>query len=276
MASKLGLLMVLWGVAQLESAVIPKETYYTFLGTYGRLGKGGKYDEVDYYVTFNSKVPIDAERDCEAVFAAHGGGSLVEFGDVAEMDAVNRWLDQYGAGLLYWTGGVYDAIDGYYWKESNEIMTAPVIQHILVTSPPRKVDQLVFSHDSSRRYHMELRPNSNAEAYICEVKRPEKAKSTVETQEKYDCILERIRLAGLPDDTNYWTAGNDLGHEGDFLWDGVGTRVAQFYPAGNGQPDNMGGHENCVSVRKVFPGAVQSAHCMNDEVCDLKFATLCE
>lgn len=58
-------------------------------------------------------------------------------------------------------------------------MTAPVIQHILVTSPPRKVDQLVFSHDSSRRYHMELRPNSNAEAYICEVKRPEKAKCAV-------------------------------------------------------------------------------------------------
>lgn len=31
MASKLGLLMVLWGVAQLESAVIPKETCKSYL-----------------------------------------------------------------------------------------------------------------------------------------------------------------------------------------------------------------------------------------------------
>ncbi|OXA41189.1 uncharacterized protein LOC110860250 [Folsomia candida] len=180
MDSKFGFLALLLGVAQGAPSfpVALTGTNFTLVGTYAGVGRSGEYVESDYNVTFNSKVPIDAERDCDAVFAGLGGGKLVEFGEVGEMDAVNKWLDQYGAGLLYWTGGVYDVKDGYYWKDSNEDMAVPVIQHIMITTPPRKVDQLVFSHDSARRFHMELRPNSNPEAYICEVKRPESGRKS--------------------------------------------------------------------------------------------------
>ncbi len=39
---------------------------------------------------------------------------------------------------------------------------------------------------------------------------------------------------------------------------------------------NQGGVENCVSLRKVYPGNGARSHGMNDEICSLKFATLCE
>ncbi len=80
------------------------------------------------------------------------------------------------------------------------------------------------------------------------------------------------------DSTNYWIGANDLDHEGDFVWKTSGEVVTLFYPHGtHGQPDNQGGVENCVSLRKVYPGnGVRSQHEMNDEICSLKFATLCE
>jgi hypothetical protein len=100
----------------------------------------------------------------------------------------------------------------------------------------------------------------------------------VESQEKYDCLLQLIKISGLPDATNYWTGGNDIAREGNFTWLSNGKPVDTFYPLGNGQPDNggPGGNEDCVSLRKIFGSDANPMHVMNDEICDLKFYFICD
>jgi hypothetical protein len=43
-------------------------------------------------------VPVDAIADCDSAFAHMGGGHLVEFQSLAEMQEINTYLDHYGAG----------------------------------------------------------------------------------------------------------------------------------------------------------------------------------
>jgi len=100
---------------------------------------------------------------------------------------------------------------------------------------------------------------------------------SVQSQEKFDCLLGFIGNSGLSAESNFWTSGNDVETEGIFVWGSSGDLVDRFYPVGNNQPDNAGGNENCVSLRQVFPGgAAADSYVMNDEVCDLEFDFICE
>lgn len=87
-------------------------------------------------------------------------------------------------------------------------------------------------------------------------------------------------MLGFPEATNYWTAGSDLENEGFFIWTTTGGVVDKFYPDGNAQPDNggpEGSDENCISMRKVYPGGGSlPTHQMNDDGCASQFAVLCD
>jgi hypothetical protein len=71
------------------------------------------------------------------------------------------------AGLIYWTGGVCGD-DGYFWQGSQTDLI-PEVEATIKGTNLGKLQQLYFSHDTSRRFHMNSKPNSNPEAYICEV-----------------------------------------------------------------------------------------------------------
>ena len=91
------------------------------------------------------------------------------------------------AGLIYWTGGVHDD-DGYFWQGSQTDLI-PEVEAKIEGTNPGKLEQLYFSHDSSRRFHMNLKPNSNPEAYICEVKRSSASTTTTTTLPTPACTI---------------------------------------------------------------------------------------
>jgi len=103
--------------------------------------------------------------------------------------------------------------------------------------------------------------------------------ASINSQSKYECVLRVIATFGgnHKPEVNWWIGGNDWAQQGEFVWSATGAPVQTFFPVGNPQPDNAGGNERCVSLRKVFPGShEEDAHVMNDDDCDLKFDYICE
>jgi hypothetical protein len=96
--------------------------------------------------------------------------------------------------------------------------------------------------------------------------------ATVDTYERYECFLELIAMSGDDPMTNYWIGANDIESEGNFVWIEFGNPVGPFYPLGSGEPNDVGGNEDCVHFGKP-EGA---PHLMNDIDCANLMYYICE
>ena len=100
---------------------------------------------------------------------------------------------------------------------------------------------------------------------------------SIDSQEEFLYLNRLISASGVAITESFWTSGNDLAHEGRYVWENNGHRftAADFLPAGEGQPDDgslgAGSPEDCVSLRKVFPGqpspVIKDMWIMTDESC---------
>lgn len=71
---------------------------------------------------------------------------------------------------------------------------------------------------------------------------------------------------------SFWLAGNDLGHEGDFVWATNGLKVTAARWVGNG-PDNYNNLEHCIEITYRWNA---SAPVWNDVPCSTKLPFFCE
>ncbi|KAI8120430.1 C-type lectin 37Da [Lucilia cuprina] len=77
-------------------------------------------------------------------------------------------------------------------------------------------------------------------------------------------------ITSVLDDRWWWLSGSDTDSEGDFYWYKNGERIS-YADWSAGQPDNYGGHENCVHLWYIKP-----KYQMNDWVCHEKAYYVCE
>jgi hypothetical protein len=70
---------------------------------------------------------------------------------------------------------------------------------------------------------------------------------------------------------SFWTSGNDLANEGNFVWNGTSKILGPYLKWEATQPDNDLGIEHCLHYRIV--GGVYS---WNDWPCDDAFRFICE
>ena len=68
----------------------------------------------------------------------------------------------------------------------------------------------------------------------------------------------------------YWTAGNDLQREGQFVWAGTNDLIVEYTDWSPSEPNQNGGEEDCIAF---FP--VQDFH-WNDEHCNVNAFFICE
>jgi hypothetical protein len=63
----------------------------------------------------------------------------------------------------------------------------------------------------------------------------------------------------------FWTSGSDQGSEGSFYWTATGQNMKYTFWH-SGQPDNMGGNENCgiVDQLEILDGTTEFVHGMED------------
>jgi hypothetical protein len=76
---------------------------------------------------------------------------------------------------------------------------------------------------------------------------------------------------------NYWCAGSDENCEGTFGWCDIDRPLAKWLPWCKGEPDNTGGHENCVVFNHntgLMSTDVRSL--LSDTSCDAKVQFICE
>ena len=64
-----------------------------------------------------------------------------------------------------------------------------------------------------------------------------------------------------PED-QFWTAGNDLQVEKDWVWAGNNDRITVFTDWAPGEPNSVNGEEDCLSI---YP---RKGYKWNDEHCD--------
>ncbi|KNC23257.1 hypothetical protein FF38_04176 [Lucilia cuprina] len=82
--------------------------------------------------------------------------------------------------------------------------------------------------------------------------------------------LSNYLIDKYPLDRWWWLSGSDTDSEGDFYWYKNGERIS-YADWSAGQPDNYGGHENCVHLWYIKP-----KYQMNDWVCHEKAYYVCE
>lgn len=82
--------------------------------------------------------------------------------------------------------------------------------------------------------------------------------------------LSDYMIAKYPTDRWWWLSGSDLDSEGDFYWYRTGERIS-YADWSTGQPDNAGGHENCVHLWYQKP-----KYQMNDWICNQSAYYICE
>ncbi|XP_065363720.1 C-type lectin 37Db-like [Calliphora vicina] len=82
--------------------------------------------------------------------------------------------------------------------------------------------------------------------------------------------LSDYMVGKYPLDRWWWLSGSDQDSEGDFYWYRTGERISYADWSG-GQPDNAGGHENCVHLWYQNP-----KYQMNDWMCNQPAYYVCE
>ena len=93
--------------------------------------------------------------------------------------------------------------------------------------------------------------------------------ASVDSQEEMS-QLSSYMAAKYPTDRWWWISGSDLDHEGDFYWYRTGERIS-YADWSHGQPDNAGGHENCVHLWYQ-----KTKYQMNDWMCNQQAYYVCE
>ncbi|EDW37411.1 GL26241 [Drosophila persimilis] len=91
-----------------------------------------------------------------------------------------------------------------------------------------------------------------------------------ETIEEWDLIRQYI--VDLEVSNIYWTAGNDLGNEGEHVWHSTGEPLTLniWSP---GEPNNKEGVEHCD---EVWYGGARALNLLNDKDCSFKLHFICE
>ncbi|KNC31948.1 hypothetical protein FF38_04047 [Lucilia cuprina] len=82
--------------------------------------------------------------------------------------------------------------------------------------------------------------------------------------------LSNYMIDKYPLDRWWWLSGSDTDSEGDFYWYKTGERIS-YADWSSGQPDNNGGHENCVHLWYIKP-----KYQMNDWRCNQLAYYVCE
>jgi hypothetical protein len=75
----------------------------------------------------------------------------------------------------------------------------------------------------------------------------------------------------------YWCAGSDENCEGTFGWCDIDRPLAKWIPWNKGEPDNNGGHQNCLVLihnTDILKSNVRSI--FSDDYCDAKQQFICE
>ncbi|XP_037540367.1 galactose-specific lectin nattectin-like [Nematolebias whitei] len=85
-------------------------------------------------------------------------------------------------------------------------------------------------------------------------------------QRQYDSI-RRFIVSATGTNTKSWVGGTDAGQEGVWTWSD-GSRFS-FVPWGSGEPNNLGGNENCMDIN------LNGQDYVNDEACSQKNAFVC-
>jgi len=288
-----------------SSATPTAKNDFMFLGSRVEPAARG-FEERDYYVSFNSKDPVEARGDCEKAF--NGKGDLVAFESVQEMKDVNKYLDQHGASFQFWTSGSYEApTKTFFWQATTEDLTPGVRAYLKNANAAKPLDQIWFVRESSRSFHLELHQNSNPAAFICEVSRAPvepgecdgkdisihsdvvvhwdeasayccrigKRLVEVRTVNKRDCVQALIRSKGIADGSNvFWLNGRYHTVSGRYEWLSTHTPIDTPFIGGVVQPDRNG---DCVSLRIQYPGQPALAdYTLDDYSCGGKFSFLCE
>ena len=74
----------------------------------------------------------------------------------------------------------------------------------------------------------------------------------------------------LDPEGQFWTAGNDIKIENDWIWAGTNDHITGYSDWFPGEPNQIGGHEDCLSI---YP---RQGYQWNDEQCDKSMNYICE
>jgi len=70
---------------------------------------------------------------------------------------------------------------------------------------------------------------------------------------------------------SFWTAGTDLGHEGNYYWDATGHAIGPFTYWHPDEPDNADNNEHCIHM-----WGDGNNHLWNDADCGSENLYICE
>jgi hypothetical protein len=96
-----------------------------------------------------------------------------------------------------------------------------------------------------------------------------KLSSFVRINNLFLLTLRHVINIGSLREENIWIGATDLGREGDFYWDGIGDVMGPYSNWSLTQPDNAGGKEHCVHMKR-------NMQYWNDIECSFLFRYLCE
>ena len=77
-------------------------------------------------------------------------------------------------------------------------------------------------------------------------------------------------LGILGPEGQFWTAGNDIQVEKDWVWAGVNENISEFTDWTPGEPNSVNGEEDCMTI---YP---RQGYHWNDEHCDKSMNYICE
>ncbi|OXA55165.1 C-type lectin domain family 6 member A [Folsomia candida] len=98
--------------SQNDAAPKKKEPGMTYIGHFSG-GNARSFQASDYYVSDNAATWTIANNNCKAIFGDIA--SLVSLESEDEKNSLNAMLEDYGAGITYWTSGIYDP-SGAVWR----------------------------------------------------------------------------------------------------------------------------------------------------------------
>jgi len=66
--------------------------------------------------------------------------------------------------------------------------------------------------------------------------------------------------------TGYWVGGTDTNVEGTWVWEGTGKRIINYMNWHQNEPNNGGGNEDCLELRRSYGWIWNDANCGNQNL----------
>ncbi|OXA55164.1 C-type lectin domain family 6 member A [Folsomia candida] len=163
----LALVFLVASVSQIDAGPKKKEPGMTYIGHFSG-GKSRTFQGSDYYISDNAATWTIANNNCKAIFGDIAG--LVSLESEDEKNSLNIMLEDYGAGITYWTSGIYDPSGAVWrWASSNTPIGSWAPWGTGYPGSPTSVSRLAILYLNQFSANWVSIFNTQKHLFICEV-----------------------------------------------------------------------------------------------------------